>query len=873
MQRHAAPWRPSGGPPPLPGGLVERPRLIRQVERSVARPLTLVAATAGAGKTTLLSAWAREHPGVAAVGWVTLGPAEATTDGLWRALVAALGSAALGGPAPTTPEELAARVVESVSGLRRPVALVLDQHHEAASETVAATLRHILGRPSALRVLLSTRSDPALPLQRQRLGEQLAEIRSADLTFTAGEAAELLRGQGVVLAAPQLDALVARTEGWAAGLRLAALMLADEPDPEAVVADFAGDDRAVVSYLIEEVLDHQPAAVRELLLRTAVVDRISGPLADALVGAPGSQTVLEDLVHRNALVVPLDRHGRWFRCHALFADLLRAQLAARGETAVAEQHRRAARWFAAEGEAVEALEHGVRAGDWDTVGSVLVGQWLRLRADGGGARIDAALAAMPATCLARRPHLALIAAARCFDGGDAERGETLLHAAVAGESRLAGRRRALFLRELALVRLRRARAAGDVVAGLREEAAARTALEGDIARDRCSRALARLELGRLRIAAGDDTAEGDLRAAEDLARAGGSGTIAARARAERALLYALNGRVGDASLVLETVLGNANGGGAPAAAELAQAIAGAEVGSTVLAATALARARDAAARHRGDCRLRALQRALAEGRLAVQAEPEAVRAAADALDAALADGPVPPRYAALAAAAGLRLRIRMGLAPAPDPSPEAVGEPAFEIAAALALLADGDTVAARRRAQAVAERPGVAAVRSAGALAVAAVAAHLDGEPARAAALAERALDRAEPEGLRLALVEAAPGIEPVLAHLLRYGTAHRSLIGEVLELIRSGATRRAAGATPLREELSGRELAVLRYLPTMLTSQEIAGELFVSLNTVKSHLKNIYRKLDADGRRDAVRRARELGLVAPGGLPSTQRR
>jgi LuxR family maltose regulon positive regulatory protein len=152
-----------------------------------------------------------------------------------------------------------------------------------------------------------------------------------------------------------------------------------------------------------------------------------------------------------------------------------------------------------------------------------------------------------------------------------------------------------------------------------------------------------------------------------------------------------------------------------------------------------------------------------------------------------------------------------------------------------------------------------------GALAVAAAASEAEGDSAGAARLAERALERAEPEGLRLALADAAPMIEPAFAHLLRFGTAHRSLVGEVLELVHSGAAPNGEPPLPPREELSARELAVLRYLPTMLTSQEIAGELFVSLNTVKSHLKNVYRKLDADGRRDAVRRARELGLVAPG--------
>src|SRR5439155_5212555 len=208
--------------------------------------------------------------------------------------------------------------------------------------------------------------------------------------------------------------------------------------------------------------------------------------------------------------------------------------------------------------------------------------------------------------------------------------------------------------------------------------------------------------------------------------------------------------------------------------------------------------------------------------------------------------------------------LRQEIAPAP-----AASGPELEIAMALAALAAGDTAAAGERAEGLVDRVGaeLPSLPRGQALAVAAAATDGEGDRVVAARLAERALELAEPDGLRLAIADAAPAIEPVLAHLLRYGTAHRSLIGEVLELVESGATELGCAPSPLREGLSARELAVLRYLPTMLTSQEIAGELFVSLNTVKSHLKNIYRKLDADGRREAVRRAREVGLVAPGGI------
>jgi len=226
---------------------------------------------------------------------------------------------------------------------------------------------------------------------------------------------------------------------------------------------------------------------------------------------------------------------------------------------------------------------------------------------------------------------------------------------------------------------------------------------------------------------------------------------------------------------------------------------------------------------------------------------------------------------ALAEAARIRLLIALGH---PVTAPSIASDPEVVIASALAVLAAGDAASAREGAVGLVDLLGahLPALPLVQALAVAAAASDADGDRVMAARLAERALDLAEPDGLRLALADAAPAIEPVLAHLLRYGTAHRSLIGEVLELVTSGATELAGAPSPLREELSARELAVLRYLPTMLTSQEIAGELFVSLNTVKSHLKNIYRKLDADGRRHAVRRARELGLVAPGGITSPRR-
>src|SRR4051794_263048 len=846
--------------PPVAAAAVERGRLTALLEDGIARPVTLVAGPAGGGKTILMADWARQHAAHGRVSWVTLGRAEVTLRGLWTALAATLGAGALGAHAPETPEELAGRVVASLGRARRPVVLVLDDVHEADGQPLAAFVHALVAAPSALRLVLGTRIDPGLALQRLRINDQLSEVRSRDLAFTTAEAAQLFEREGVALTREQVERLVDRTEGWAAGLRLAALMLTDEDEPETAVAEFTGDDRAVVSYLIQEVLDRQPDAMRELLLRTAVVDRVCGPLADALTGDIGGQTLLEELLRRNAFVVPLDRHGRWFRYHALFADLLRSRLAGRGSAAWCEQHRRAAHWFAGEGLAAEALDHAVTAADWETVRQVLADHWRRLRADGAGAALDAALDAMPAETLEQSPDLQLIAATRAFDRGDCERAEALLDRALVRRDRLSTRRRASFARDLALTRMERARALGDVDAGVAQAAVAGASLQGNTDHDLCSRALAHLELGRLRMASGHEDAETELRTAAELARAGAAASTAALANAERALAHALDGRIGEATLVLGAVPEPTG-----AAADLARAAVAAEAGDLSFAAAALARAREAAE----DCRLRAVQLAVVHARIASRGDAATAADALETLRAVTAGWRLPARCESLATTACIRLATVLAQADALPVGPDDHG---VAVATALALLARGDASAALREAAAVTAGAGVPTLAMGGALAVAAAASDAEGDRPEAARLAERALEHAEPDGLRLALADPAPAIEPVLVHLLRFGTAHRSLVGEVQELMRSGATDVAGSPRPLREELSARELAVLRYLPTMLTSQEIAGELFVSLNTVKSHLKNIYRKLEADGRRHAVRRARELGLIAPGGLTMTRR-
>jgi LuxR family maltose regulon positive regulatory protein len=715
---------------------------------------------------------------------------------------------------------------------------------------------------------LCTRVDPDLPLHRLRLDGRLSELRGDDLAFTTAEARAMLALQDVTLAPRSLDALVTRTEGWAAGLRLATLLLSGHPDPARAVDEFAGDDRAVVAFLVHEVLDRQPRAVREMLVRTSVLDRVSGPLADALTGGHDGQRMLEDLVRRNAFVEPLDRRGRWYRYHALFADLLHAQLRQRGPDAVAEQHRRVARHFAHAGDPHAALRHAGRAGDWDLVDALARDHAVGLRAAAAGAVLDETLERVPPDALRRRPFAALAAAAGALERGEHGSSKSLTALAAAAAPSLAGARRQELAANVALVRATTGLADGDAAAVRRhvEQALRLATWPGTSAG--AVRAVALTALGEVLVAAGDPAAEGRLRAAAEAARAAGRGGLVRRADALRAWSYALDGHLRQAGLAAGPLIEH---GDADVEAHLARALVVAERGDLGAAAVAIRQAAAALGAGRGSGRLALVALELTRCRTACLADVDERQAMLHALERLTAGRPAPTRLAELVAAARVRLlagldrsdeAVAVGVADGPD------RDGALAAARAAARLAAGDPVAAAAEGEAVADR-GDAPPRPVAVAALATVACAADAAGDRPTALraVQRALDLAEHDGLRLALADAGPALEPLLRHVLRHGTAHRALVGDVLELAGTGTAHVVAPAVPLREPLSDRELAVLRFLPTMLTSQEIAGELFVTLNTVKSHLRNVYRKLGVNGRREAVERGRELGLLAPPSL------
>ena len=309
----------------------------------------------------------------------------------WLALLDAVrharGAASGAEPPAATPDfnapAMAGRVLAELAGHRGRLILVIDDLHELGSAETLAQLTGLLANlPPGVHAVLTTRRDLRLGLHQLRLAGELAEIRAADLRFSERETRELLAASGIALSPAGAGLLCQRTEGWAAGLRLAVISLTGHPDPERFVAEFSGTDRAVAEYLLAEMLDRQPGEVQDLLLRTCLPDRVNGELADLLTGRPGSERILLDLEDANAFVVSLDPGRTWFRYHHLFADLLRLELRRTLPGQVPVLHRRAAGWLSEHGQVVEAIRHTQAAGDWPEAARLLAGHSFSLTLDG-----------------------------------------------------------------------------------------------------------------------------------------------------------------------------------------------------------------------------------------------------------------------------------------------------------------------------------------------------------------------------------------------------------------------------------------------------------------------------------------------------------
>jgi LuxR family transcriptional regulator, maltose regulon positive regulatory protein len=406
-------------PPPRPHS-ISRPRLLARLEQTPGYDLVLVSAPAGFGKTTFLSQWAHADRSAATSGWLSLDQGDNDPTRFWDHFVAALSPlgpeiarealALFHSPVPLPPESALSALVNSLADVSKDFALVLDDFHCIQSPLIHAGIEFIVDNmPARVQLIISTRADPPLPLARYRGRGTLLEIGADDLRFTPDETAVLL--EALMETPPALrdvEALRKRTEGWAVGLKMAALSMQEAKDVSAFVSQFTGSNRFVMDFLIEEVLERQPKEVQRFLLETSLLDSFTAPLCDAVTGRTDSETMLRSLKVANLFVVPLDDSRVWYRYEHLFADLLRHQLETTiGPGGRAELHRRAGRWFAEHELPGEAINHLLAALDWGTAMDLLAVESSRQKQAGGWVTLLGWLRTIPEDVLRQRPELFL----------------------------------------------------------------------------------------------------------------------------------------------------------------------------------------------------------------------------------------------------------------------------------------------------------------------------------------------------------------------------------------------------------------------------------------------------------------------------------
>ena len=431
--------------PAIGGQLVHRGALLDALSAGRGRKLTLLSAPAGWGKTTLLAQWALGAGEDERFGWLSLDPSDNDPVWFWMYVVAALQKVSPG--VGTRAVELLAMgadpvqvvlptLLNDLDTIASPMVLILDDYHLVVNRAVHEQMAFVIGRiPANLHLVVATRSDPMLPLARLRASGELAEMRSDDLRFGASEAHHLLNDVlGLDLADADIQLLHQRTEGWAAGLYLAALSLAGRADAPAFVRTFAGDNRHIVDYLMAEVLEGQPPELRSFLLRTSVLGRLSGALCDAVLQTSGSASVLEKIERENLFVVPLDMSRRWYRYHQLFAELLRTELQRSEPDLVAGLHRRAAAWFEAEGLVDEAVRHLVAAGDIAASADLIAADWVNEFNGGGLSTVSGWLDLLPDETVSRDPRLSAARAWIALNVGQFDDAHMWIEAVEAGSA-------------------------------------------------------------------------------------------------------------------------------------------------------------------------------------------------------------------------------------------------------------------------------------------------------------------------------------------------------------------------------------------------------------------------------------------------------
>jgi LuxR family transcriptional regulator, maltose regulon positive regulatory protein len=855
--------------------VIRRPALFEWLSR--AARVTQLLAPAGSGKTHLLRSWINETGLAESAAWVSVERDERDPQRFWVGLVDALRTTQAGDSVlreiRAAPDLDLCRLAERLGSLEHPVWLVIDGLDELHSDDALRRLELFLLRaPDRLRVVLSTRHELRLGLHRLRLEGALTEIRSDDLAFTQDEADQLFTSAGVELSESAREALLERTEGWAAGLRLAALSLSGDADPERFALEFSGSERTVADYLRAEVLDRQPPEVRRLLLRTSVLQRVNGALAEHLSGEPGAERILHELEESGGFMLALDTRRSWFRYHRLFAELLQLELRRSEPDAPAGLHRAAAQWLAERGQPADAVRHAQAAGDWGLAARIVSDNWFALELGGQAAPADEVLAAFPPASVAGDADLAALTAADQLRRGALQEAERYCSIASHGLPSAPPERGRRAKPLLVRLRLLLARTSDELAAAIEEAHRLLPQRSGDVlGLDAERRALMLITLGGAELRAGE---------LDDAQRHLDEGILLARSMNWPYLeIFGLGWSAQLAALRSTTLAIDR----ATQAIELARQHGWSEEPMVATASAALAAAmvwqgrleearsvlEDADRTARSVSPAAGLVQSarglleLARGRH--QAAVEAF-GAAQRLDASVVT-PLASRTGGFL----LQTLVAMGELRSPEQAFAGHGEPRPDagearIALAVLRLAQDDPDAATAALAPLVDgfaHVASAPVWGAQALLLQALSHDALGDAGGAERALERALDLAEPDGLLLPFL-----LHPEAARLLerhsRHRTTHASLIAAALALLTGRHPAAVTGPRPLREPLSESETRVLRYLPTNLSKREIAAELCVSVHTVKTHIHHLFTKLDVHSRGEAVTQARGLGLLAP---------
>jgi LuxR family transcriptional regulator, maltose regulon positive regulatory protein len=883
MDVKARPFR--AAPPPLP--LVDRSDLLTALDHAAARKVTVISAPAGSGKTCLLRAWTAGRGQQYQVADVQVAHDQQDAQQFWLAVLAAVrkaGRTESPEPPVATPgfdgHAMVGRVLAELAEHNDTTFLVIDDLHELTSPEALTQLARLLANlPADTHAIVATRRDLPLQLHQLRLAGELAEVRSADLRFTERETRELLTASGVALSDAGVALLHQRTEGWAAGLRLAAISLAGRADQERFVTEFSGSSRTVSEYLIAEMLERQPAEVQQLLVRTSLLDRVNGELGDLLTGRPGSEGILLDLEEANAFVVSLDPDRTWFRYHRLFADLLRLELRRTLPGQVSALHRLAAGWFLQHGQVVDAIRHTQAAGDWSAAARVLADHSFSLTLDGQAQTIQRLLSAFPPGAVTEGPDLPLARATTDLAQGHLDEAAAHLTVAETSMTSMPPDRRHRLEVAIAALRLSLARQRGHLAGVIDQVGFLASPVSGntdrDIALDSDLRAVALMNLGIAEAwALGNQDSERHLQEGAELARKIGRpylevACLAQLAFASKIESFATTRRRCQEAIALAEHYGwGADPIIAPALVNLAGVLLWTgeyDEGDRWLQRASRALETDTAPGirlllHIGTGMLLSCRRRLREA-LAEYTAAEQLQAKLDGSHALA--GQLTSWRLSTQARLGQVSEARVSLA-ALDLDLAGSGE--IDNARAAICLAEGNPAAALAALQDVLNgiAPAIGYVTVVEANLLAALAQRGLRDQRAAIAAVERALALAESD--RLVFPFAMTDSVNLLESMPRHQTAHAGLLTDILDVLHgSSLAVQGEPTSPPMERLSPSELKILRYLPTNLSRVEIASELTLSVNTVNTHIRNIYAKLGAQDRSSAVQRARQLRLVSAG--------